>query len=346
MKKIYALLLLITAPLLITAQITITSADLPTAGSTFVNANDTNYSAAITPGGFQSWNYSSLQNHVQDTTAFIPAAGTQGASLFPNANLAVFDPSLGSYTYFIANSTGFYINGGTSAGPLGGLLAYNPPLSFVHTPLTYNDSYSDYARVQIDSGSAPAIRFIHHVANNVTCDGYGSLQLPNAFYPDVIRVKTIETSTDSIMYDLAGTGNYVMFGNPTVSQVTHYRWLRNGAAAFVLGIDADSLGTTGTHANYLLNYTVGLPSLSSNDFTMQVSPNPAVDKAHIVFPEPVQNALLTVTDAQGKLAEEITVQKNDVWLDVSRYNKGWYFISLKNGSSIHHAKLLVVGADK
>ncbi len=325
------------------AQITITSADLPVIGLSYVTATDTNFTAAITAGGAnQTWNYTSLQNHSQDTTSFIDAAGTQAASFFPTANLATFDVSAGSYTYFISNTTGFYINGATTGGALGGLLEFDPPMTFIHTPFTYNNTYTDYARVQVDSGSGfGAIRFIHHVQNSLTADGWGVLQLPTGNYNNTLRVKCVELSTDSILLDLFGTGNYVMFGAPTVSQITHYRWFANGSASFLLNIDADSAGTTATNADYLVNYSVGLYQHNRSAFSMQVSPNPASDKVHLVFPQTIQSALLKITDAQGKLSDEIAVSQNDLWLDVNKYKEGWYFLSINNNGQLLNAKMLI-----
>ena len=60
MKKIY-ILLLILFPAIANSQITITQADLPNVGWGYINATDSNYTAAILPGGTaQSWNYSTL----------------------------------------------------------------------------------------------------------------------------------------------------------------------------------------------------------------------------------------------------------------------------------------------
>ena len=340
MRKNYVFLLMI-CPLFMQAQITITSADLPAAGVSFINARDSGYTAAIPAGGAnQTWNYSSLLNLEQDTTAFIQAAGTQGASLFPAANLATYNAGSNSYTYFISNNNGFFVNGATN-GPLGGVLAYNPPMTYVPTPFTYGNTHSDYARIQVDSGSGPAVRFIVHIQSTFTADGWGSLQLPNATYPNTLRVKVVQVTTDSIMYDLLGTGNYVMFGNPTVSQSTTYDWFKNGTAALLLGIDADSVGNTATTSQYLINYTVGIPQLNAANPALQVSPNPAMDKVHIIFPQTIKSEILRITDSQGKLVDEIAVSQNDVWLDVNKYKAGWYFLSIKNDDQVYNAKLLI-----
>src|SRR5438067_1847022 len=129
MKKYYLPLMMI-MPLMSNAQIIITGADLPAAGNIYINANDTTYNAAITAGGAsQVWNFGSLQNNTQDTTAFIAAAGTPSAAQFPNSNLATYNANTNTYAYFIADNSGFKINGGAING--GPVLIYNPPLTFV-----------------------------------------------------------------------------------------------------------------------------------------------------------------------------------------------------------------------
>src|SRR4051794_20847432 len=112
MKKFY-LSLLICLPLFAGAQITLIQSDLPVVNSGYINATDSNYVAAIPPGGNgQSWNYSSLLNVIQDSLFLISPSGTPYSSYFPGANLATYDPNSGFYAYFISNATGFLINGG------------------------------------------------------------------------------------------------------------------------------------------------------------------------------------------------------------------------------------------
>src|SRR5436190_10473190 len=107
MKKIYfAISILFAFTSVSKAQITITQADLPVVGLAFTTAHDDNYSAPIPAGGAsQTWNYSGLLNTYQDTVVFIAAAGTPFAAQVPSANLATYDPSSGSYSYFTTNST-------------------------------------------------------------------------------------------------------------------------------------------------------------------------------------------------------------------------------------------------
>ena len=342
MKKTYTLLMLL-SPLLIQAQITVTGNDLPFPLLAFTMVHDTAYHSPMTPGGAnQVWNYISLQNTMQDTLAFIPASSTPFTAQFPNANLASYDVPNNSYSYFISNNTGFYLNGGTNNITTGGNVVYNPPLTFIPVPFTYHSTHSDYARFQIDSTGGPyPLRFIHQIQNTFLGDGYGSLQLPNATYPNTLRVKLVENTSDSILADIFSNGNYVLILPPTVNQVVHYRWFRNGTAAYLLGVDADSAGAIATRAEYLLNYVVGISQLSASNVSLQIFPNPAFDKTQVILPSAIHAALLKITDAQGKIVDEVSFKEKDVWLDVKHYDAGWYLLSIDNESVHYQAKLLV-----
>ncbi len=344
MKKIYAALILL-SPLLSVAQITVTSADFPAIGTTTIFANDTSYNAALTPGGAnQVWNYSSLQNQLQDTSAFTTTTGTPYIAQFPTANIATYSSANG-YTYFTSNTTGFYLNG-KSDGTVANTLKFNPALMYVPAPFTYQDMHTDNARIQVDSTvGAYDIRYVHHVQSTFEGDGFGSLQLPNATYANTLRIKIIEISYDSNYYAPAGTGNYALL-LASASRIVHYRWIRNGNPGFLFGIEADSAGTTATSASYILSATVGLPQIDSPTGSLQVFPNPANDKVHVLLPELLHSVTLTITDEQGRMVEQLNRSKNDLWLDVSRYTAGWYLISADSDVLHYTTKLLVKKTDR
>src|SRR6185436_10942489 len=211
MKKIYFFLIII-LPLVSSAQITINQGDLPLPGWGYINATDSTYSAAIPPGGTnQSWNYATLQNLLQDSLLFISSAGTPYAGSFPNANLATYNPYNGNYGYFISNSTGFYLNGAASSAT--GALVNNPAQMFIPVPFTYNDTYSGYSRVQIDTTyiipfpvDTIAARIVIYTSINILADAYGSLITPSMNVTNTLRTKTTLLETDSVYIDTAGTG--------------------------------------------------------------------------------------------------------------------------------------------
>ncbi len=300
MKKLY-LSLLICLPLFAGAQITLTQSDLPVVNSGYINATDSNYVAAIPPGGNgQSWNYASLLNVVQDSLFFISPSGTPYASYFPSANLATYDPNSGFYGYFISNSTGFYVNGGftnLASFPL----VYNPPQMFIPVPFTNGNTYSGHSRLQIDTNITFPTRIVQYTIINIIADGYGSLTLPTGTFPNTLRLKTTSLEIDSFYVDF-GLG-YMPFGTPNQTQTTDFKWCRNGGGALLLDIAADSLGQTSTTSSYLLFYgALGIEE-NSNPVSIRVYPNPVSDKITFEFERQNDKTSLSIFNTMGQAIE-------------------------------------------
>ena len=338
MKKIYlALTFILCLSVLSRAQITITSADLPAAGLAFTTAHDDNYVAHIPAGGAsQTWNYSGLLNTYVDTVAFISAAGTPWASQVPSANLAIFSPSTGNYSYFTSSSTGFYQNGGSDTGVTGGFAAYNPPYLFIPTPFTYNNTRTSTARVQIITTVYDStfglinVKIVHHIQSSFLCDGWGTLILPNATYSNTLRVKVTEHNTDSLFADLTGLGFYTFILDDS-SQAINYRWVGHGPAAYLLGIDADSLGTTSVSSEYLLNSVVlGTENLASGHSQIRVYPNPASGNVNFRWSSNLNPAALTVYNQMGQEVLKAEMSGMDkLEIPVSSLPNGIYSYQLK-----------------
>jgi len=337
MKKIY-LLLFPLIPFFSSAQITINQSNLPVAGWGYINAVDSNYSAAITPGGAsQAWNYATLQNLDQDSLLFINAAGTPYAGSFPGANLAGFDAQTGTYAYFTSGATGFYVNGAASAtmNPL----IFNPTQIIIPVPFTYNSTYNGYSRLQIDTTiSGDDYRFVQYISINILGDGWGSLVIPSGTHPNTLRIKTTKLETDSIYVNF-GFGWIPLPGyTPLQTQTTNFKWLRNGNGTLMLEIEADSLGQFATQSNYLLLFLiVGIeennPAISANPF-----PNPASDRVTFAFEKNGnEKRTLIISDVSGRAVEEYDVTQPDRFTMTTKHlQNGVYFYSV-SGSEMKAA---------
>ncbi len=197
------------------------------------------------------------------------------------------------FIYATANATGLYTDGFYFYGsqpPFGiNALSFEASNVLVPAPFTFNDLLNHTGRyvVDIDTG-LPYLRITHTTLQTFTGDGWGSLVLPNASYPNTLRMKIQELSHDSLLIDTAGLGNYFLIQPPDISQLTNYYWMRNGQPGLLLNISADSLGITGNRSSYLLAYTAGLPETVSQPAGpgVQVFPNPASEKVTVLLREP------------------------------------------------------------
>ena len=318
---------------------TIVQSDLPFAGLAWTSGVDTTYNDPVPAGGAaQNWNYASLQYDYVDTSGFGNASGTPYASIYPTANLAAHKLSTGEWTYFTSASSGFYVNGfvtDTAAYVL------DPPQMYVPVPFSYGDSHTDISRIVIDTTfltfNAQAILNFHA---DFQADGYGSLTTPVATYPSTLRVKETLLETDSLMVDYLGTGTYTLLGSQQ-RQLTYYRWFQHaGTANFILGIDADSLGTTAMRSDYVLQWAVlGVHELTAGS-GLQSYPDPAANGLTISgAPGPITsidifNALgaNVYSHREENIAGIQSRSSHEVQLDVSNWTPGFYFYSLVSGN--------------
>ena len=332
MKKLLTLFLLSIA-LIGNAQITITTADLPTAGSSYITVTDTLYSAIISPGGAaQVWNYSQLLNHDQDTLTFQSAAGTPYQPNFPGATLATNSPLDSAWAYFLSNPNGLYLKGlyTYSVAGIGGAsnvaLVYNPPQIYIPTPFTYGSTRNEVSRFQIDITSmTPSVRVIRRTETTLTGDGYGSLTTPYATYPNTLRIKSVDLSYDSVYVDIFGLGFYTL-AQTSQSQVSSYRWYKNGNPSLVLSLNADSLATNVFGADYLYaSGSTGINALS-NQKVIKAYPNPTSDILVIDIPKELKSeSTLQVYNNAGQLVNTVAINDLDRYmLDVKQYPAGLY----------------------
>lgn len=332
MKKLLTILLLSIA-MIGKAQITITTADLPTAGTNYILASDTLYTDIISPGGpNQVWNYSQLTNHGQDTLLFQSAAGTPYVSNFPGATMAVNSTTDSVWAYFISNPNGLYLKGAYtySVGGIGGVsniaLVYNPAQIYAPAPFTYGSSRNEVSRFQLDINSmSPHIRVIHRTETTLTGDGYGSLTTPYATYANTIRIKSVDLSYDSIYIDLLGIGFYTL-AQTSQSQVSSYKWYKNGTPSLVLSLNGDSLATLVSGADFL--YVSGSTGINSvaNQESIKSYPNPASDILVIDIPKELKSeSTLQIYNNAGQLINTVAINNIDRYmLDVKLYPAGLY----------------------
>jgi hypothetical protein len=348
MKKLFTLFLLSVA-LIGNAQITITTADLPTAGSSYILASDTLYTDIISPGGAnQVWNYSQLTNHGQDTLSFQSAAGTPYLSNFPGATMAVNSPTDSVWAYFISNPNGLYLKGAYtySVGGIGGVsniaLVYNPAQIYAPTPFTYGNTRNEVSRFQLDINSmSPHIRVIHRTETTLNGDGYGSLTTPYATYSNTIRIKSVDLSYDSIYVDLLGFGFYTL-AQTSQSQVSSYKWYKNGNPSLVLSLNADSLATNVSGADFLfVPGATGINTLSSQK-AIRAYPNPASDILVVDIPKELKSeSTLQVYNNAGQLINTVSINDLDRYmLDVKKYPAGLYSFIL-TGSKTYSSRFVV-----
>jgi len=335
MKKIYVLLSCF-LPLISTAQLTVTQANLPAPGLTYIMGTDSASGTIPAGGANQTWDYSLLNNAQPDTNSFIAAAGTPFQSSFPSANLASTNPATGNWVYYKTDSTGFYINGLTNPALPNGMISYVPPLLYAPVPFTYNDTRTVVSRIVVDTVYMGInARLVRNTSESFLADGWGTLILPSGTYNNVLRTKITEIVRDSAYYDPLGIGLYFVVPDtiftPTRTQTTYYRWVQNQQPAYLLGITADSSGTAPNYSEYLVSAVLSTQDIHPTQAQLQAYPNPA---SNFVSIENVKTGeQLVIYNSLGQEVEARSPgNEKTISVNVESYSNGLYQFSIVSGT--------------
>ncbi len=360
MKKIYTLLSLAVIgsfSLLnrVEAQITITSADMPVVGTTFVTAHDTTSSTlkTTTPGAKGAsavWNYSTLTNTYSTSDVFVNPANTPYASSFSGATLA--DSVFGTigYNYLNVSGTAFSIVG-SEQSIQGNMVAikFNPPITEVKLPAHYGDINSGQSTAVIPAFAYTIVVF-DSVKGNVnvtytdTIDAYGTLTTPlwGGTVYNVLRQKHYENDIDSIF--VHGTGGWQYFSPASGNTKTfEYRYYTNnlGDLAGTL-IMTDSTYTKVKSFQWYNGNPDAVNEISQAHYTLAY-PNPATSQ--ISFRYSAQNAQnIFVYDMAGRQIGQAEMKSGMATLNTSAFASGIYFyhVTDKSGNVLDNGKFSIL----
>jgi len=326
----------------VTAQITITQADVAPLGYVIFRGTDTTFTeTAIGPGGTaMSWDFSGIVDDEGDTLAISDPAVLPNYSDFPGSNIAIING--GGTAYGILNSSSLSIIGQTAnVAGTDIVVDVNPVELVINFPANYNDSYSNSstafgefeytAQAGVDSARIKSVK-----DKQVEIDAWGSLVIPFGTF-NVIRVKESIVQYDTVDAHLTGFPPIVppSWTNVQVDEThtTHFSYWANGIGFPVM--EADSIHATGeVNVTWLLQapeVSIKEQVVSSNSM---VYPNPAKDMVTIKLS---QNSLavIEVTDVLGKQVKMLSNQKIASTLNVADLTEGIYVykVTYANGKT-------------
>lgn len=228
-----------------TAQPTLTNIGNFVVGSTFKYQKCSPNSASTAATGANStWNYSGLTLLADTLTENILAAGAAPhASLFPAANLAE-EFSDGTYVYL--NKTQADNNMAGIATPLVFVFYPNPAL-VLRRPASFGAAYTDVFTDTIATANSSGFHFRGAGTIATTCDGYGTLILPNGTYNNVLRIKTVQRQVDTLLE----------FGTVDTTFTVVYTWYDGQHTTSLLRIDSTGNSTfADRNVSFLLSETI------------------------------------------------------------------------------------------
>ena len=345
------------------SQISITSANMPSAGdtirySTVQTASGINFKAT---GENKSWDFSSLKSASQDiydyknstTTPYVLNFG------FSALGLKIAD-SLGSgqmsfknvYTFFKKSTAkweavgiGFQL----SAVPLPQAGKHTNTDEIYQFPLNYKDKDSATFALKV-----PLTLAIVNIGNYFqdgnrvnTVDGWGTISTPYKSNVACIRIKSIITETDSLAIAISGQAP-INFAFP--NNRVEYKWLCITEKIPMLEVSGTEIGGTFTPTtiryrdNYRATVKATLNSITSQNIS--VYPNPAGSSFTLKIPNfKKQSFRIFIFDMGGKQIENIEYNTNELGLVVintSKFDSGKYTVVVNNDSTFNFTSLNII----
>ncbi len=350
LRKSISLASLILGPLASFCQISITSANMPSAGDTIrysIVQNGTGFDFK-TAAANTTWNFSSLKATSQGLYEYKKSNETPYILSFGFAALGMkIADSLGSGQMSFQNVFTFFKKSTSKweAVGIGFQLGALPlPQAGKHTntdeiyqfPLNYKDSDSATFALKIPLTAVilPIGNYFQNGNRVNTVDGWGKISTPYQSDIECIRIKSVITEMDSLAVAITGQ-DPINFSFP--NNRTEYKWLSTTEKIPVLEVSGTEIGGTFTPTTirYRDKYkadssSTGIKPLSQAQLITY--PNPAKDKVTIELPiTNSQTVRFFAFDMNGKNITQIDYKhiKNSIEVNTNNLSAGQYtFVTL------------------
>jgi hypothetical protein len=264
-------------------------------------------------GANQTWDLSNLQPRTGDdyTLFYVDPAQTPNGNLFPAANLATEYSFFGgpiSYAYFNQNGADYQYLGASFEADMESL---SEPNLLARVPMTFGQTVNSTAAGQMALESFQAAIY---GKKTQLYDGYGTLKLPNASYTNAIRLKTLETRTDSVTSFSGGlytlnrdeSTSYAWYVPGIKSALLEIRYSTIATVTYVPGIPLQtSVLPTETTVTYQLNATSGTGDRVQDVIGLRLlSANPCENgqlSVEMKLLDHAATAVLVLVNAQGQV---------------------------------------------
>ncbi len=317
------------------AQPTLTAAtNTPVAGDIFNGRIcDT---TGVTPGASGAsvtWNFSTLHATSQDTIAYMACSSTPHCDSFIISNLASFDNT--TYQYYLNSASSMTGIGQVDAAGTSYVHLTNY-LDQMYYPCTYLSTHVDTAIGHfVASGYPVSLRIL----DSFKADGYGTLTLPTGTRTNVLRIHMITYTTD--------TAIVLSFPIISNSRSESYLWFDTGYHSPLLMLGLDTVGAVPLHVTSAKFYThgavLGTNTLTTDNSTMEVFPNPATENITVKFNAATsENVSVKLTDLLGReVASASQITNNSATIPVSGLSAGLYLVQVINGNERTTRKVVV-----
>ncbi len=313
-KNISLLFILCMMNILVIAQPVLDSSNsCPAVGDVFIVANCNGSVNVGSAGANQTWDLSSFSATNTTTFACTSALG----SSFPAASVKL--NSLTSNIYYSGSATSLEM-AGMENNIAGVNYSYSNTEKMVKFPFQMGDSFTDTWANSFDNG----LTYFREGTSNVLADGYGTVILPIGTFGNVLRVRTVQTYTDS----MTGLGIMYTYVN------TIYRWYLPGQHQPIASVS--SLVTNGSspvvYGSYLASLVTTVHEVSSQMVTnLTLYPNPAIHVFNVNLSATIDQPQFNLIDFTGREVPLNVLSKtsNEFQLTPSQKLSGIFILTVK-----------------
>lgn len=339
MKKYVFFIYLLMSGLFLSAQITITQADLPILGDQILIHKDT----IVTPpvyNHFQTgadflWDPLPVTQHESNLYVVSDPATSPYSAVFPTSNLMLHIPGYGLY-YMKSSATELIVLGLVDSISLSSpaVIQMQSPDTVMVFPLNYNTTYTSksmfdskfYYGQLAGTFFADSIRIKNVSDASALVDGWGTLVHPDGNL-DVLRETKTILSKDSMWVRLQSFSMWVLaYTNDSVKIEVNYHASGFGLPVFTVRADGSYVVQ---EIDWIYNPVTSAEFTESPLFA--VFPNPSGDYVTL---STIRGEAKTVEifDLSGKLVYSASAGK-DLTIDIRSWMPGMYVIRWSNGSA-------------
>ncbi|MCE3278773.1 MAG: hypothetical protein K0S44_964 [Bacteroidetes bacterium] len=339
MKKTLLLSIFSFSVIGLTAQITLTSADIASPTKAIRQANDTMPTVTIgNAGASQTWNMLALNNHTEDTLVFLPNSSSPPP--FASANIALKFGFQNAYAYLSNTASAATILGSAAVVDFGGgpsqvVVVNTPAEKLANWPATYNSTFTNVYSTKskyyfgVDPGIGvpiDSVRTHGKVNKTVVFDAWGTIATPLGTYP-VLRAKTTKITRDSTDAYVAFLGGWQDNVATSADSTASYTWWANGIGFPLVELTLDSLGGI-REATWLqaLPMTVGVNECTTA-VDLNVYPNPAQNEVNFMVDSKIAHSMV-IYDITGRKVDSFMITSDLSTINTSAYANGSYTYSV------------------
>ncbi len=354
--------------------ITLTVNDVANAGEFVVNTTIPFSGGTPATGSAQTYDLSAAgYSPLQDTTFYIPAAGTPFASEMTGANICQRGP--GSYTYFVRNNGGFYLKGFVFEIPADSsfialpselVFAFSPQIPIMTFPATMGMNLitsSTSSRVEIPfdttiviNGVSTTIKKIGvklNIKDTSKIDGWGTATFPSPGSTFNVLRNThnigLETTLELYIILFGNIGTWIPMPSSLIpaglgdflgGNTRDVMLWTNGRKQPLVTMSLDTLGNVGSaeFQSDLLADPTRISPVAENTFVFY--PNPAAGS--VLFDLPSDARKIIVRDFSGRLVIEQEINNPQSNLSTAALSDGVYHLELIRASGSSLRKKLVI----